>query len=222
MIYITQTICSQTKPPKEPCEGGIERAGRYTLIGKTERPVSDSTEVRGKASTYLLSPCSGTSSTELLGLHPPGVGDQQRSVVGDQGLLQFESGSGILVLGVETKTWLDRDIRVKSMRLSERLTQRYPWRWPVGERRAAKRVHHPSLGVGCRCWRTSRHQRQGRARRPCIGAEHCRGQHSIRIQQMPVPSPSVSFQHIPFLSDRFRLGSHVRPAAVAVFQLFPD
>lgn len=63
------------------------------------------------STTHLLSPCSGTSSTELLGLHPPGVGNEKGSVVSNESLLQFEGGSGILVLGVETGRWSVRVFR---------------------------------------------------------------------------------------------------------------
>jgi hypothetical protein len=41
-----------------------------------------------------------STSTYLLGFHPPGVSDQQGSVVLDQSLLQLQGGRGILVLGV--------------------------------------------------------------------------------------------------------------------------
>jgi len=47
----------------------------------------------------LLSPGTGSLSSELLGLHSSGVGDQQGSVVLDQSLLELEGGSGVLVLG---------------------------------------------------------------------------------------------------------------------------
>lgn len=51
--------------------------------------------------THLLPPGTGTATTELLGLHPPGVGDKESSVVGNKSLLQLDSRGSILVLGVE-------------------------------------------------------------------------------------------------------------------------
>ena len=47
-----------------------------------------------------MSPGTGTGTTELLGLHPSGVGNQQRTVIGNQSLLQADGLGGILVLGV--------------------------------------------------------------------------------------------------------------------------
>ena len=52
---------------------------------------------------HLLSPRSGTSSTELLGLHSSGVGNEEGSVVSNQGLLELKGGRGVLVLGVEAE-----------------------------------------------------------------------------------------------------------------------
>jgi hypothetical protein len=57
----------------------------------------------GNHGTHLLPPCTSTTTTELLGLHPAGVGNKERTVVGDEGLLQLEGGRGILVLGVEAE-----------------------------------------------------------------------------------------------------------------------
>lgn len=48
-----------------------------------------------------MPPGTGTATTELLGLHPPGVGDEESSVVGNKSLLQLDSRGSILVLGVE-------------------------------------------------------------------------------------------------------------------------
>jgi hypothetical protein len=49
----------------------------------------------------LLSSSSGSVSTELLGLHSSGVGDEEGSVVGDKGLLDVDGRGGVDVLGVE-------------------------------------------------------------------------------------------------------------------------
>lgn len=54
--------------------------------------------------THLLPPGTGTATTKLLGLHPPGVGDKESSVVGNKSLLQLDSRGSILVLGVEAST----------------------------------------------------------------------------------------------------------------------
>lgn len=51
--------------------------------------------------THLLPPGTGTATTKLLGLHPPGVGDKESSVVCNKSLLQLDSRGSILVLGVE-------------------------------------------------------------------------------------------------------------------------
>lgn len=56
----------------------------------------------GENGLTLLSPGTGSLSSELLGLHSSGVGDQQGSVVLDQSLLELEGGSGVLVLGEVT------------------------------------------------------------------------------------------------------------------------
>ena len=52
--------------------------------------------------THLLPPRTRTTTTELLGLHTTGVSNKEGSVVSDEGLFQFQSRCGILVLGVET------------------------------------------------------------------------------------------------------------------------
>jgi hypothetical protein len=48
----------------------------------------------------LLSASTGTLSTELLGLHPAGVCNQESPVVRDELLLELECACGIVVLGV--------------------------------------------------------------------------------------------------------------------------
>jgi hypothetical protein len=55
---------------------------------------------------HLLPPRTRSTTTELLGLHTTGVSNEEGTVVGDEGLLQFEGGGGILVLGVETGSQL--------------------------------------------------------------------------------------------------------------------
>lgn len=51
---------------------------------------------------HLLPPRTRTTTTELLRLHSPGVGNEKGTVVSDEGFLQFQCGRGILVLCVET------------------------------------------------------------------------------------------------------------------------
>ena len=93
--------------------------------------------IKYRLTVRFLPPCAGTTTTELLGLHAAGVSDEKGTVVGDQGLLELESGSGILVLGVEA------GVRSVHVGMEMRRTQRRPWRWPDGGRRAGRRVHHP-------------------------------------------------------------------------------
>lgn len=66
-----------------------------------------------KPSLYapLLPARTRTSSTKLLRLHPPGIRNQQRSVISNQELLQLQRARRIVVLGI-----------VRNDRLGNRLT----------------------------------------------------------------------------------------------------
>ena len=64
---------------------------------ETSTSASDGQSVR-----TLLSPGTGSLSSELLGLHTTGVSDQQGPVVLNQSLLELEGRSGVLVLGKVT------------------------------------------------------------------------------------------------------------------------
>lgn len=48
----------------------------------------------------LLSPCAGTTTSELLWLHSAWVSNQKSSVVADEQLSQFQSRGGVVVLCV--------------------------------------------------------------------------------------------------------------------------
>ena len=49
---------------------------------------------------HLLPPGTGTLTTELLGLHPAGVSNQEGPVVADEELSELKSRGSVVVLGV--------------------------------------------------------------------------------------------------------------------------
>ena len=86
----------------------------------------------GESRLTLLSPGTGSLSSELLGLHSSGVGDQQGSVVLDQSLLELEGGSSVLVLGEVTVYSVCSESACllyvdASAFINRGLTQRHPW-----------------------------------------------------------------------------------------------
>lgn len=85
----------------------------------------------GESRLTLLSPGTGSLSSELLGLHSSGVGDQQGSVVLDQSLLELEGGSSVLVLGEVTVYSVRSEsaclVGRRKLSINRALTQRHPW-----------------------------------------------------------------------------------------------
>ena len=49
---------------------------------------------------HLLAASAGTATTELLGLHAAGVGNEERAVVADKELAQLQARAGVVELGV--------------------------------------------------------------------------------------------------------------------------
>jgi hypothetical protein len=89
MIYIPQ-CCDKHPPPRStlsrPWQAECARGKRLWARYLTVR---------------LLAARTGTTTTELLGLGAAGVGNEESTVVGDEGLLELKGRGGVLVLGVE-------------------------------------------------------------------------------------------------------------------------